>query len=836
MIKVKAVLMAGGFGTRIQPLTSSIPKPMLPVTNIPMMEHILIKLKSAEIDDIIVLLYFKPDIIREYFGNGSRWGINITYVMPDNDYGTAGAVGCAREYLDTTFIVVSGDLVTDFDFAEIVNFHENKNSALTVVLTSVENPLQFGVVITDESGKICRFLEKPSWGETFSDMINTGIYVIEPEILSYIPKNERYDFSMDLFPNLMNKQKTLWGCKMDGYWRDVGNPKSYREVQDDILKGVVKIDIPGKVIEKESAVIYLNSKILPEAINYKGTVVIGRDVRIGADCKIENCSIGDKTTIGKGVNLKDCVLWNDVSIGSKSVLRNTVVCSGALIGSNVRIKHGAIIAEECRLGDAVHILKDITIWPNKILRKSSVVASNIVWGESYNNELFREGRVTGTANIELTAEIVVKIAEAFGSAMPVGSTVYVSGDYHRSSSMLKRSIIAGLLATGVNVTDVSIIPSSVMRRNLFEDKKIKAGIHLRQSVKSTDKSNIIFFNSDGILIDTNSAKGIERIYFREQFRRVNQNRIGRLFYSTDMKERYEKEVIELINVNVLKEANFKLAVDLAHGMTSDIYPDILNRLDIDNIMIDANASDKMLEDLNENIKKYRSELSNIVKSLGLDMGIMIYPNGQRLEFISDDGMIISKVNALMIVLYMLHLHDKKIFKIFLPAWAPDILDNSMDDIEITRGKLMGKSASYLEQFDLIADVDSHFAFGEFSFNSDAIFASLKIMELLAFHKMKFSQILVKLPKFYYKIIKIVCPSNLKGKMMRQFLDEGEGKNVSHKDGIKIQLGRLDWILMIPDDSEDILNIYIQAETDGRGLSIKKIYIEKIEHWLKSYER
>ena len=299
-----------------------------------------------------------------------------------------------------------------------------------------------------------------------------------------------------------------------------------------------------------------------------------------------------------------------------------------------------------------------------------------------------------------------------------------------------------------------------------------------------------------------------------------------------MKERYEKEIIELIDVNVLREANFKLAVDLAHGMTSNIYPDLLNRLHIDNIMIDANTNDKMLEDLNQNIKKYRSELSSIVKGLDLDMGIIIYPNGQRLEFVSDDGTIINKVDALMSVLYMLHLHDKRKFKIFLPAWAPDISDDQMDDIVITRGKMLGKSASYLEQFDLIADINSHFAFGDFSFNSDAIFASLKIMELLAFHKIKLSQVLEQLPKFYYEIVRIACPSNFKGRMMRQFLDEGGGKKVSHKDGIKIQLDKLDWILMIPDDSEDILNIYIQAETESRGLSIKKIYEEKITQWLK----
>ncbi|WP_292663121.1 nucleotidyltransferase family protein, partial [Nitratifractor sp.] len=209
--KLKAVMMAGGFGTRIQPLTNSIPKPMLPVVNLPMMEHTLLRLKEIGVDEVVILLYFKPEVIKKHFGDGSRLGITIHYVLPDDDYGTAGAVGFAREYLDSTFMIVSGDLVTDFDFQAIVDYHRQKKSKLTITLTSVENPLQFGVVIVNDEGKIEKFLEKPSWGEVFSDTINTGIYLIEPEILDYIPVGENFDFAKDLFPLLMKEGIDLMG-------------------------------------------------------------------------------------------------------------------------------------------------------------------------------------------------------------------------------------------------------------------------------------------------------------------------------------------------------------------------------------------------------------------------------------------------------------------------------------------------------------------------------------------------------------------------------------------------------------------------------------------------
>ncbi|MBL0721439.1 MAG: nucleotidyltransferase family protein, partial [Sulfurovum sp.] len=192
---MKAVVMAGGFGTRIQPLTHSRPKPMLPIINRPMMEQTMLNLRDLGITEFIILLYFKPEIIQNHFGDGSDFGINITYVIPDDDYGTAGAVKLAQEHIgDENFIIISGDLVTDFDFKKIFEYHKEKKSKLTITLTSVENPLEFGVVIADNNGTIEKFLEKPSWGEVFSDTINTGIYIIEPEILNYIPKGENFDF------------------------------------------------------------------------------------------------------------------------------------------------------------------------------------------------------------------------------------------------------------------------------------------------------------------------------------------------------------------------------------------------------------------------------------------------------------------------------------------------------------------------------------------------------------------------------------------------------------------------------------------------------------------
>ena len=220
---MKAVIMAGGFGTRLRPLTNNLPKPMVPMANKPMMEHILELLIRCKVTDIITLLYFNPEIIENYFGDGSRFDVKMTYISAADDLGTAGSVKHAARYLDKSFLVISGDLLTDFDLLKAIDFHKGQRAIATMVLTHVENPLPFGIVITDKDGRINRFMEKPGWGEVFSDTINTGIYILEPEVLDMIPPNQEFDFSKDLFPILLEKKKALYGYIADGYWKDVGS-------------------------------------------------------------------------------------------------------------------------------------------------------------------------------------------------------------------------------------------------------------------------------------------------------------------------------------------------------------------------------------------------------------------------------------------------------------------------------------------------------------------------------------------------------------------------------------------------------------------------------------
>ncbi|MEJ2499677.1 MAG: sugar phosphate nucleotidyltransferase [Campylobacterales bacterium] len=835
---MKAVVMAGGFGTRIQPLTNSRPKPMLPIVNRPMMEHTMMTLKELGITEFIVLLYFKPDIIRDYFKDGSEFGINITYVLPDDDYGTAGAVKLAEEHIgDDNFIIISGDLVTDFDFEKIFAHHQQKRSKLTITLTSVENPLEFGVVIANEEGRIEKFLEKPSWGEVFSDTINTGIYVIEPEILDYIPKHENFDFAKDLFPLLMREGVPLMAGYADGYWRDVGNPESYRDVYEDILSGRVAVKMPPLRKSYPDGKLYSDEPVeLDDSVEIIGTVVLGKNVSIGKGTKLSSVVVGDGCRIGGNGKIRNSVLWERVRIGQNVLLDGCVICNDNTLGKNVTAKAGLILAEECEIGQLVTVEKDVTIWPHKVIEDAAIVSRSVILGSRYRNSIFEHGHVIGKSNVELSCEMATKLAEAFGAQLPVGSTVVMARDYNKGSRMLKRAFVGGLLSSGVNVKDYNGIPSSVLRCSLSVDENAMAGVYFRQQIDDPTSTVITFYNHEALRINTDVAKKVEKAFFKETFRRVDFSQIGQIIESHHDWEYslYKMQMETLFDPHVFRRSSCRVAVDMMHGMAYEVFPDILRDMDVDNIILNAYEDEQRLANINTVVKRSVDDMSAIIRSMGLDAGFMIYPYGQRLDIMCDEGDILDKQSALYVVLSLLNMEARERgekTRVFLPTWAADIV--YFDALEIERGQYANFKSEQMKQYDLVATGEGNFAFTAFATHRDSMFATLRILEMMIRYDVKLSELIASLPKFYYHTTQAPCTQSLKGKMMRRFLEDAKGKEASTLDGVKIWLDTNDWILMIPDQYSDHLNLYIQAEDDVRGERIYNEYTAKIAEWAKA---
>src|SRR5207302_8394535 len=291
---MKAVVMAGGEGTRLRPLTSNQPKPMVPIVGKPCMEHIVELLKRHGFEDVIVTVAFLPQAIRSYFGNGETLGVDIGYSVEESPLGTAGSVRRAAGRLDDTCLVISGDALCDVDLRGLVAAHREKGASVTIGLKSVDNPLEFGIVVTDEDGRVERFLEKPSWGQVFSDTINTGIYVIEPEVLRHIPTDRPYDFSKELFPLLLEMGRPLYGFVLEGCWQDIGNLDQFRQANFDALDERVRLNIDG--------------------IRIRGNVWIGEGVDVDDLDRVEGPSF-----VGNY-----CRISSDATIGPYAVLSNSV--------------------------------------------------------------------------------------------------------------------------------------------------------------------------------------------------------------------------------------------------------------------------------------------------------------------------------------------------------------------------------------------------------------------------------------------------------------------------------------------------------------------------------
>lgn len=343
---MKAMIMAAGVGSRLEPLTFNRPKPMVPVMNRPAMEHIIKLLAKYGITEIAANLWYLPEKITDYFQEGAEFGVSLYYSREKDLMGTAGGVKKLESFLDETFVIVSGDAVTDIDLASLVRTHREKKALATIALRPVEDPRHFGVVVTDQTGKIKAFQEKPQPGEELSKLANTGIYIFEPEIFRYIPAGEVYDFGKQVFPCLVQADLPFYGHVMDEYWCDIGTLDQYRIGHYDILQGRVGLDIPG---DWHQGGLYIG-----EGTQIAPTAGIGEKVVIGANCRIgNNVEILGETVIGDGCYIGDNVKICASIIWDKTRIEKGVRLVECIIGSECQIKSSANIGARVVFGDQV---------------------------------------------------------------------------------------------------------------------------------------------------------------------------------------------------------------------------------------------------------------------------------------------------------------------------------------------------------------------------------------------------------------------------------------------------------------------------------------------------
>jgi mannose-1-phosphate guanylyltransferase/phosphomannomutase len=824
---VKAVVMAGGEGTRLRPLTSNQPKPMMPMANRPLMEHVVRRLALHGIDDIVVTVAFLASHIRNYFGDGSELGVSMRYATEETPLGTAGSVRNAAAELDDTFMVISGDVLSDIDLDAVVKAHRSSGALATIALKRVENPVDFGIVITNAEGWVERFLEKPTWGQVFSDTINTGIYVLEPQILDLIPEHEPVDFSEMVFPAALKRGLAIQGLVVDGYWEDVGTIEAYHRAHRDVLDQRVALDIPG---------FRLGDGIwLGEGADVDPAADISGPVIIGDNCRIEaGASIGEYTVLGSNVVVKHdgslarTVVHDHVYIGPGAHLRGCIVGRSADLRRGARAEEGVVLGEESFVGDGAVINQNVKVYPYKTVEPGAVVNSSIVWESRGQRTLFGRRGVRGLANVDVTAELAVRLAAAYGTSLKKGSVVCCSRDTSRVGRTLKRAIMAGLNLSGVHVEDLELAPVPLTRFHV-RSERAQGGVTVRLSPDDPASVEIRFFDAQGCDIDDAEKRKIERLLARDDFRRAFAGDIGDIVFPPRALEYYSAALIRSIAIEAVRERAFKLVLDTSFGSASVVLNPVLAKLGAEVLAVNPFAATAAAH-AGEDAATRLARVQTLVRTSGSHLGVVFDPDGETLRLVDDSGHALSDEECLL-ALVTLVTEARPAARLALPVAVSREAERiaAANGAEIAWAKL--STAHLMEvagsgRIDFATSGAGGYLWPDFLPAPDAVATMAKLLDLLATTGRRLSSVVAGLPSVHVAHETVATPWERKGTVMRTTMEQAQDREVVLVDGIKV-LHADGWALVLPDPEEPLTHVWAEGGSEGGARALAQEYVGRI---------
>lgn len=825
---MRAVILAGGEGTRLRPLTSNQPKPMIPLVNRPMMEHVVKLLAQHGFDDIVVTVAFLANQIGDYFGDGSEFGVRMRYAIEEAPLGTAGSVRNASDELDDTFLVISGDVLTDIDLGELVKAHADSGALASIALKRVDNPVDFGIVIARPDGSIERFFEKPTWGEVFSDTINTGIYVLDSKILEFVPSGQVVDFAGDVFPAVLDAGLAIRGHVADGYWEDVGTTEAYLRAHVDVLDGRVQVEVSGFRLGEgiwlgEGAEVHPNARVdgpvvigdncrIEAGVHLREYTVLGTDVVVKADAFLERAVCHDHVYVGRGASLRGCV------IGRSSDLRG-----------HVRAGEGAIVGDECFIGERVVLNPGVRVYPFKTVEAGAVVTSSIIWESRGPRMLFGRRGVRGLANVDITPEVAVRLAMAYATALEKGSVVTISRDTSRIARALKRSMIGGLNVAGINVEDMELATVPLTRFQL-RNGQARGGITVRLAPNDPDTVEIRFFDWDGRDIDESFQRRIERLLSREEYRRAFAGDIGDIVFPPRTLEFYTAALARAVDRERIGRAAFKVVLDYSFGAASLVMPVVLGKLGADVLAVNPFVATARALASEEDRVARLGFIADLVRSSGSHLGYVIDPDGETATIIDDQGHVLDAEAALLALLTLV-VDTGAARRVALPVSVSREAERiaGRKGVDIVWTKL---AASHLmevaarEDVGFAASQEGGFIWPDFLPAYDASATLVKLLDLLAAADARLSSVVAQLPAVHVAHELVPTPWERKGMVMRELVEQSTEGEVVLVDGVKI-LRPDGWVLVLPDPEEPVTHVWGEAETQAGARKVAREYAKRI---------
>jgi mannose-1-phosphate guanylyltransferase/phosphomannomutase len=828
---VQAVIMAGGEGVRLRPLTTDLPKPMAPVANRPIMHHIVNLLRRQGVTDAFAALYYLADEVESYFHDGSEFGISLGYMVADIPVGTAGSVRRLADRLSGTFVVISGDALTDFDLRRAVEFHLERSAAATLVLTRVADPLEYGVVITNEEGRIERFLEKPGPGEVFSDTVNTGIYILEPSVLAHVDRSREFDFSKDLFPLLLQEGEPLYGYVAEGYWLDIGGLEQYRQANHDCLLGKVELDLPGEQMT-EGVWVGEDARVDPQA-ELMAPVLIGHGCSIGAGARVGPLTVvGDNCVIEAGVQVEHSVVWSGAYLGHGARVKAATVCRNVVAKRNVTINEGAVVGDRCLLEEGTTVMPHIRMWPDKVTERGSKVTMSLIWGTKWPGSLFGASGVTGLANIEITPEFAAKLGAAFGAYLEAGAQVITSRDSHHASRMTKRAIIAGLMSVGASVLDLRIMPGAVAR-HMANISGAAGGIHVAASPTEPGQIVVEFFDGTGKNLDLSAERRIESIFFREDFRRAPLDAVGSLEFLGRTMEYYTEDFLNFLDVEAISGWRPKLVIDYAHGPLCLLMPQVLGRLGCESTALNAFVDPTRAEEPWSSRSERVVEMGEVVHALKADLGLLMGSHGERLAAVDETGKPLVGDDLLLVFADLVLQGGGPGARVAVPFSATSGVEEICQRHGASAIRTKADSRSLMETAGSAPDLvfagnsEGGYIFPRFLPAFDAMLAVGKLLELLARSGQRLSEVRARMPTYYRARAQAQCPWEHKGTVMRHLHEESSDLQVEHLDGIKIHSDG-GWVLILPDVSAPVFHIHAESQDRQTARRVADEYAARID--------
>lgn len=809
---MKAVIMAGGEGARLRPLTCNHPKPMVPLLGRPMMEYIIKLLSRHNMQELAVTLQYLPESIKEHFEDGEEWGVCLSYFLENEPLGTAGSVKNAASLLNETFLVISGDCLTDMDLTAAVRFHLRKKALATIVLTSRDDPLEYGVVMTDRLGKITRFLEKPGWGEVFSDTVNTGIYILEPEVLRYIPDGKKFDFSRDLFPMLLAEGKPLYGCVLPGYWCDIGSLEEYIKAQHDMLSGKVSVQIPAP--EKEKGVWVYPDVELADDSRLLPPVFIGPGSRVEAGTTIgEHSIIGAHNCIGPGAKVERGITWEGVNLAAGSVLKGGILGQKSFLDEGAVVNEESVLGDRCMLGKGSIIRPGVKVWPDKRVESGVVLRANLVWGSRARRFLFGVDGIRGRLDTDLRPETVVSLGASFGFILGRGRRAVVGSEPGvAASGLLRDGIKVGLRSAGIEVYDLGEV-TCAMARFAVTMSGAQGGAYLYTPPGEKESLCLRFLDSEGLNFSRSDERKLEQLYCRDDFVRVLPGELMGEVQVPAMEEKYKDYLLQGVDRPAIQKSKYEIVLSCPSGLVRDLLFSLLEELGCSLLYLPQPCSSAFSPRLfaEETVRETG-------KKAGADLGAVLNPDGERLYLTTANGRLLED-EELQALITLLQLRHRFLPSIVVPVTAPCVHEELAQHL---RGQVIRTSTSSRKRMEGLRSAGVSFPPQTF----DGIRILLELLDFMTAEQKDLEELLQEIPPFHLKEKKIPCPWNQKGRIMRQLVEKTGSERVELIEGLKVYEPD-GWALILPDAEEPAYRIIAEGRTRESAGSLADLYLERV---------